>query len=105
MVRGAVPRVPSAGRSNAEGFRYGWQPVPAGQLRLYSGLTIGTPGIRSGRALCVRSPNWLVSDRYTMYGKPVFRRTRAVVVQPPTTQSSGFQILLASCLPLPNGRS
>ncbi len=40
-----------------------------------------------------------------MYGKPVFNRTRAVVVQPPITQSSGFQILFASCRPLPNGRS
>ena len=38
-------------------------------------------------------------------GKPVFMRTRAVLVQPPITQSSGFQMLLKSRRPLPNGKS
>src|SRR5262245_11402482 len=50
-VRGASPNCPNAGRMNADGFKYGWQLPPVGQLLLNKGFTSGTPATMSGRAL------------------------------------------------------
>ena len=52
-VRGALPRVPFAGRMNAAGLIYGSHRLLIGHDRVHSGLTSGTPGTRSGRTVCV----------------------------------------------------
>src|SRR5215207_9532948 len=81
-VRGALPRLPLAGRLNAAGLTNGSHGslvaglVPVGQSRLHSGFLSGTPSMMSGRTTRLLPPRRLVSTSVGRKGvEPGMRKT------------------------------